>query len=65
MEPVLRINPHMTVKQFTPIVWKVKFGDWNINYIWQYLYQHDKLEWFNSLSDDDQLGFLMDEFVRN
>ena len=63
MEPVLRIDPNMTIKQFTPIVWKVKFGEWNINYIWQWLYQHNTLEAFNAMDAEAQFEYLMDEFI--
>ena len=63
MVPVVLIDPQMTVKQFTPITWKVKFGDWNISYIWQYLYQHEMLEKFNQMDSEEQFEFLMDEFV--
>lgn len=63
MVRVVLIDPCQTIRQFTPITWKVKFGDWNISYIWQYLYQHEMLEKFNQMDADEQFEFLMDEFV--
>ena len=51
-----------TVKNFIPIEWKVTRGSWSINYIWFYLDQLGKLEWFNDLNGDDQYAWLVFEF---
>ena len=60
MEPLFPAKE--TVRNFIPITWKVEKGRWNVNFIWFWLNEHNKLEAFNEMSADDQYDFLVSEF---